>query len=92
MQVNKNNQFTMSTGMISVTEGLVSASITLDVSNHPPGKNLVVIPTALGDVANVNVYVKSQNNSTGRWVITFELSGPAVTTTKISYVAYSSTV
>ena len=48
----------------------------------------------LGTEANVNVYVKSQSNSTGEWVITFGLSAAAMSATgyEISYIAYSSTV
>jgi hypothetical protein len=48
----------------------------------------------LGTEANVNVYVKSQSNSTSKWVITFGLSAAAMAGAayEISYIAYSSTV
>jgi hypothetical protein len=84
----------MSTGKVTVTTDSSQMGVTLDSAVHPSEKGIVVIPTMLGTEANVNVYVKSQSNSTGEWVITFGLSAAAMSATgyEISYIAYSSTV
>jgi hypothetical protein len=84
----------MSTGKVTVTKDSSLAVVTLDASIHPSDKSIVVIPTMLGTEANVNVYVKSQSNSTSKWVITFGLSAAAMAGAayEISYIAYSSTV
>jgi len=91
MQANKNNQFTMSTGFIDIPANSATKAVTLPPAIHPVNKPVVVIPTIQGAGANVNVYVKSQSNSSGSWVITFELSSE-VGSFRVAYVAYSSTV
>ena len=94
MEANKNNQFSMTTNTVTVDIGQSEKAIILDTSNHPTSKGVVVIPTMHGVAANINVYIKSQSNSSGEWVITFGLSDPVTHATgfQIAYVAYSSTV